>query len=123
MATSKQNKRGRGRVTKASPRERPRTTTIRLDAAVQKGLRFIEAHGGVKRPLNKLINLALAELIERQTATIERDLEQALRNIAAYRKTDPGYKRVLKSLHTYRSGFPSLLRSWNITLSPQSNGG
>lgn len=98
MTSSMQNKPIRRRVTKAASRARPQVTTIRLDETVQKGLRFIETHGGVKRPLNKWVNLALAELIERQAATIQSELEQALRNIDAYRKTDPGYKRAIKAV-------------------------
>lgn len=97
MPTSKLNKPIRGRVTKAALRARTRVTTIRLDEAVHEGLRFLEAHGGVKRPLNKWVNVALAELIERQAANLENELEQALRNIKAYRKTDPGYKRAIKA--------------------------
>lgn len=72
-------------------------TTIRLDEAVQRGLRILEAHSGVKRPLNKWVNIALAELIERQAATVESELDLALKNIRAYRKADPGYKRAIKA--------------------------
>jgi hypothetical protein len=68
-----------------------------LDEAVQKGLQVLEAHSGVKRPLNKWVNIALAALIDRQAATLERDLDQALRQIKAYRKTDPGYRRAIKA--------------------------
>ena len=57
----------------------------------------MEAHGGVKRPLNKWVNLALAQLIERQIACLEEELAQVLRNVNAYRKTDPGYKRAIKA--------------------------
>ena len=39
----------------------------------------------------------LAALIDRQAATIEDELDQALRNIKAYRKTDPGYKQAIKA--------------------------
>jgi hypothetical protein len=95
MVTSKIKK--STRVHAAAPASRPPVTTIRLDEAVQKGLRVLEAHSGVKRPLNKWINMALADLIERQAATIESELEQAPRNIKAYRKADPGYKRALKA--------------------------
>ena len=64
---------------------------------MQKGLRILETHGGVKRPLNKWVNMALAQLIEKQVASLEEELAQALRNINAYRKTDPGYKRAIKA--------------------------
>ena len=75
----------------------PQVTTIRLDEAVQKGLRMLEANGGVKRPLNKWVNIALADFIDRQAATLESELEQALKNIRAYRRTDPAYKRAIKA--------------------------
>lgn len=97
MATSKRKQSRRTRVKKSGPGSRPQVTTIRLNEAVQQGLRFLEAHGGVRRPLNKWINIALAELIERQAAAVEDELERALRNIKAYRKTDPGYKRAIKA--------------------------
>ena len=97
MATSKRKPSRGTRVKKSGPGARPRVTTIRLNEAVQQGLRFLEAHGGVRRPLNKWINIALAALIERQARTLESELDQALQNIKAYRKTDPGYKRALKA--------------------------
>ncbi len=50
------------------------------------------------RPLNKWVNLALADFIEKQATTLEVELEQALKNIRAYLKTDPGYKRAIKAL-------------------------
>lgn len=97
MVTAKLKKSPRARATKAAPEARPQVTTIRLDEAVQKGLHVLEAHSGVKRPLNKWVNIALAALIDRQAATLERELDQALRNIKAYRKTDPGYRRAIKA--------------------------
>jgi hypothetical protein len=97
MVTAKLKKSTRSRATKAAPKAPPQVTTIRLDEAVQKGLRVLEAHSGVKRPLNKWVNIALAALIDRQAATLESELDQALRNIKAYRKTDPGYKRAIKA--------------------------
>lgn len=98
MATLKPRRPTRSRATNAGGVSRPQVTTIRLDEAVQKALRLLQAHGGVKRPLNKLVNLALADYIEKQAATLESELEQALRNVRAYRKTDPGYKRAIKAL-------------------------
>ena len=97
MRTSKRKKSARIRVMRADPEARPQVTTIRLNEAVQKGLRFLEAHSGVKRPLNKWVNIALAQLIDRQAATIEDELEQALRNIKRYRKTDHGHRRAIKA--------------------------
>ena len=97
MVTTKNKRPTRDRATKAVPDPRPQVTTIRLDEAVQKGLQVLEAHSGVKRPLNKWVNIALAALIDRQAATLELELEQALRHIKAYRKTDPGYRRAIKA--------------------------
>lgn len=97
MTTSKLTPPTRTRAAKTVAKAPPQVTTIRLDDAVQKGLRLLEAHSGVKRPLNKWVNLALAELINRQADTLEAELEQALQNIKAYRKTDPGYKRAIKA--------------------------
>jgi hypothetical protein len=71
-------------------------TTVRLDAAVQEGLRVLETHGD-GRPLNKWVNMALADLIDRRAATIESQLDQALESIRAYRKADPGHKRALRA--------------------------
>ncbi|MFM9967563.1 MAG: hypothetical protein ACKVQK_04045 [Burkholderiales bacterium] len=95
MSTLTPPKTLRERASKTLPRARPQVTTIRLDPSVQNGLRLLEAHGGAKRPLNKWVNVALAELIERHAATVERELEQALLNIKAYRKSDPGHKRAI----------------------------
>ena len=86
----------RNHAVKAAP-SATHVTTIRLDESMQQGLRLLEAHSGARRPLNKWINMALEEFIARQTAAIANELEQALRNINAYRKTDPGYKRALKA--------------------------
>lgn len=97
MVTSKLTPPTRARAAKTVAKAQPQVTTIRLDDAVQKGLRLLEAHSGVKRPLNKWVNLALAELINRQADTLEAELEQALQNIKAYRKTDPGYKHAIKA--------------------------
>ena len=97
MITAKLKKSTRSRATKTAPKAPPQVTTIRLDEVVQKGLRVLEAHSGVKRPLNKWVNIALAALIDRQAATLQSELDQALRNIKAYRKTDPGYKRAIKA--------------------------
>ena len=60
-------------------------------------IRMLEAYSGVRRPLNKWVNLALADFIDRQIAPIEEELDQALKNIKAYRKTDPGYKKAIKA--------------------------
>lgn len=97
MASTKSPQATRRRRAPSAAPARPQVTTIRIDEAVQRGLRLLEAHSGIKRPLNKWVNMALAELIERQAATVESELDQALKNIRAYRKKDPGYKRAIKA--------------------------
>ena len=88
----------RAPVLRPAPVAKPQVTTIRLDQGVQNGLRLLEAHSGVKRPLNKWVNLALAELIDRQAAALEDELGQALRNVQAYRQSDPGFKRAIQAV-------------------------
>jgi hypothetical protein len=97
MATSKPKKSARVRVAKANPKALPRVSTIRLDEGVQKGLQMLKAHSGAKLSLNKMVNAALAALIDKQAASLESELDQALRNIRAYRKTDSGHKRAIKA--------------------------
>jgi hypothetical protein len=97
MATSKPKKSVRVRAAKVNPKALPRVSTIRLDEGVQKGLQMLKAHSGAKLSLNKMVNAALAALIDKQAASLESELDQALRNIRAYRKTDPGYKRAIKA--------------------------
>jgi len=97
MARLKTKKSPQARAGKIHRVARSQVSTIRLDENVQKGLRLLKAHSRNKWSLNKLVNMALAELIDKQTATIEVELDQALRNIKAYRKTDPGHKRAIKA--------------------------
>ena len=99
MSTSNLKNKGRPSGTPANKATsgRARVTTIRIYEGVQAGLRILEAHSGVKRPLNKWVNLALADFIDRQIAPIEEELNQALKDIDAYRKTDPGYKKAIKA--------------------------
>lgn len=101
MATLASPIRSRGTNVRAKVKFKPdvqsRVSTIRLDEGVQRGLQVLKAHGGAKLSLNKMVNVALAALIEKQAASIESELDEALRNIRAYRKSDPGYKRAIKA--------------------------
>lgn len=105
MATSKPKKSSSDRVAKARPKALPRVSTIRLDEGVQKGLEILKAHGGAKLSLNKMVNAALAALIDKQAANLESELDRALRNIRAYRKIDPGYKRAIKAFIDAEAAF------------------
>lgn len=97
ISNPKKPARASGIPAKKTALGRAQVTTIRIREDVQAGLRILEAHSGVKRPLNKWVNLALADFIDRQIALIEEELDQALKNIKAYRKTDPGYKKAIKA--------------------------
>jgi hypothetical protein len=97
MASTKPPSAERARATPSAAAARPQVATIRLDEAVQRGLRGLETHSGIKRPLDKCISIALAELIERQAATVKSELDQALKNNRAYRKSDPGYERAIRA--------------------------
>lgn len=74
-----------------------KVTTIRIPAGLKIGINMLEMAAGFSRPLNKWITIALADYIDRRTAAAENELELALKNIRAYRKTDPHYKRAIKS--------------------------
>jgi len=105
MATLKPRKSARVGVAKARPKALPRVSTIRLDEGVQQGLELLKTHGGAKLSLNKMVNAALAALIDKQAANLESELDQALRNVRAYRKTDPGYKRAIKAFIDAEAAF------------------
>ena len=73
-----------------------KVTTIRIPPSIQAGIGLLESAVGVKHPLNKWITIALADYIERRTAAAEDELERALSNIRAYRKSDPGYRNAIE---------------------------
>lgn len=74
-----------------------KVTTIRIPPSLKIGINMLERAVGFRRPLNKWITIALADYIDRRTAAAENELELALKNVRAYRKTDPSYKRAIKA--------------------------
>jgi hypothetical protein len=74
---------------------RKKATTIRLDPLIEQGLYLLQAV--VKRPVNKIVNEALAEYIDRGTAKLEVDFEETLARLREYRRSDPGFKRAIKA--------------------------
>ncbi|MFT3663717.1 hypothetical protein [Piscinibacter sp.] len=72
-----------------------RATTFRLTPENEEGLRLLHAELG--RPLNKLVNQAVAEYIEAQSESLERKLEQTLTSLKAYRRRDPGFRKAIEA--------------------------
>jgi hypothetical protein len=48
-----------------------------------------------KLPLNRMVNEAVGEYLESRSAAAEADLEETLRRVRAYRKTDPNFEEVI----------------------------
>ena len=82
---------------KANEQAKPHVSTIRLDDNVRAGLQIFMAHSGVKWSLNKIANVAIAAFIDHQVDTIESELDQALRNIEAYRKSGHPHRHAIKA--------------------------
>ncbi len=76
-----------------SSRARAKATTFRLDPQVQAGLVLLQ--GVLKKPLNKLVNAAVAHFVERRTAEVETDLVKALERVRAYRRSDPDFTKAM----------------------------
>jgi predicted transcriptional regulator len=68
----------------------PTATTIRLDPKLKvrlDGLRRL-----VKRPVNQLVNEAVARFIDQRAAEVGADLERALESVKALRARDPKFE-------------------------------
>jgi len=68
-----------------------KATTIRLDPIVMKGLALLRQVD--RQPLNKLVNIALKNYLERRSAEVEADLQQIIERVRAYRRADPKFKQ------------------------------
>jgi hypothetical protein len=72
---------------------RRNATTFRLDPRFQQGLSLL---GQIRKlPLNRMVNEAVGEYLESRSAAAEADLEETLRRVRAYRKTDPNFEEVI----------------------------
>jgi len=78
----------KARLTKPTPTH---ATTVRLTSENEVGLKLLNLE--LERPINKLINEAVAEYIESQTESLRDKLEQTLANLNAYRRRDPGFRK------------------------------
>lgn len=102
-ATSKRAKPGTvvvKRITKSGPAEPPqaptgpteatvRTKTLRLQPSYEKGLVMLKQI--LKMPINKMVNEAVGEYIQRRTAEVESDLTTTLAQLQEYRLADPNF--------------------------------
>lgn len=70
-----------------------RAKTLRLIPEFEEGLALLRRTLG--KPVNKMVNEAVGEYIEKRTAEIETDLTGVLEQIKAYRRADPHFRRDL----------------------------
>jgi hypothetical protein len=70
-----------------------RSFTLRLDPQVQTALS--ELSKLMRRPVNKLVNEAIRDYLDRRGREAEGELEGTLERLRAYRKTDPQLRRSL----------------------------
>lgn len=87
-------------MAKPAPVKRPaarhmnrRATTVRLDPVLQEGLALLQ--GVDKKPLNRLVNEAIRDYLEKRGAAVEAELQQILSRVRAYRRADPNYQRAI----------------------------
>lgn len=66
-----------------------RAKTLRLQPSYEKGLVILKRI--LHMPINKMVNEAVGEYIERRTAEVESDLTTALEQLHAYRRADPNF--------------------------------
>jgi hypothetical protein len=66
-----------------------RTKTLRLEPTFERGLVLLK--GVLKKPINKMVNEAVGEYIQRRTAQVESELTTTLEDLQAYRRSDPEF--------------------------------
>ena len=84
-------------TTRAKPKAAAKTparsarvqTTLRLEPKLHNGLELLQATLGT--PLNKLVNMAVADFVAAKAAHVESELEDALKRIKALRRADPAF--------------------------------
>src|SRR5438552_18373873 len=70
-----------------------KVTTLRLAQPLHRKLELLQQVLG--KPLNKLVNEAVDDYVERRTAEVELDLEETLQRVKAARKKDPKFKHAI----------------------------
>ena len=74
----------------------PRATTYRLEPPLREGLGLLQSNLG--RPLNRMVNEAVADYIDKHTLGLEAKLQDTLAQLKAYRKSDPRFAKDRKAL-------------------------
>jgi hypothetical protein len=75
---------------------RRKATTFRLEPRLQENLSLL---GQVlKKPLNSLVNEAVASYLEKRSAEVESDLQRILDRIKASRRADPHFDSAIDAL-------------------------
>lgn len=73
-----------------------KVTTLRLPQPLHRKLELLQQVLG--KPLNRLVNEAVDDYVERRTAEVELDLEETLRRVKAARKKQPKFKHAIAEL-------------------------
>ena len=71
-------------------------TTLRLEPELRSGLELLQAALGT--PLNKLVNMAVADFLSAKAAQVESELEAALKKIKTLRRADPAFAKDFKAI-------------------------
>lgn len=80
----------------AAPARGAKTTTVRLAPESLAAVELLRsASKGKTMPLNKIVNQALIEFVDRGVARLKFDAEETLRRLTTYRKSDPGFRRAM----------------------------
>jgi predicted transcriptional regulator len=70
-----------------------KATTFRLDDDVQARLATLSKF--LHQPMNRLVNEAVKHYVARRSRDVERELEESLANLRAYRELDPDFEQAI----------------------------
>jgi len=70
-----------------------KATTFRIEPVTQAALEALSKT--LKRPMNQLVNEAVKQYVARRSVEVERDLEETLERLRAYRELDPDFQRAI----------------------------
>ena len=71
-------------------------TTLRLEPELRSGLEVLQTALGT--PLNKLVNMAVADFVAAKAAHVESELEAALKKIKTLRRADQTFAKEFKAI-------------------------
>jgi hypothetical protein len=75
-----------------------KVTTLRLAPEFEAGLCLLKRF--LHMPVNKMVNEAVGEYIQKRAADVETDLTGVLEQVKAYRRADPQFKQALAQFVT-----------------------